>query len=767
MIWLSLVLLGALLSGLTAWSLSSSHGPPAAPTRMVTWRVVLPRGARFAIPQAAAWFAGLMPLLSPNGPRPVVDLLSRRGELALEVTAPASWEAAVRGQLAAWFPGARLDPAAPAHDARQVALVPLTLEKPAIYPLHTPRDREPDPLLGVLGALTHLPHVGGLRVTWGPAPADWKVWAPAALSAMRAGRKPPPRGWQFYLTAVLDLIRQATVPAKPLAHVRASAMPELKSAARKVREAVVEVAICVWAAHERGDEAFQGAENLAAQVEASFRHPFGNALTSHRAGRLVRGSDGLGNCSGPSVTLTNGELATLIHLPTPDHPLLAQAPARIVAPPARLLQRPAAEQEPITYLGEALTPAGAVPFGLTTAERRLHTYVVGKTGTGKSTLLAGIIRQDLEAGRGVGLIDPHGDLAERVLAFVPPKHDRDVCYFNPADADFPIGFNLLARTTRVERPLVASGVVSVFKRLYPEFWGPRLEHFLRNALLALLETPNPSLLLLPRLLTDRPFRHQVVDHVRDPVIRDFFEHEFERYDPRWRAEAVSPILNKVGAFLGSPLVRHIVAQDRAGLDLRQLIDGGGILIANLAAGKIGEDNAALLGGLLVVGLQLAAMGRVDLPEEERRDFHLTVDEFQHFTTDAFEAILSEARKYRLSLTLAHQHLSQLSPSVADAVLGNVGSLCVFRMGAPDTLRLGRELAPSFDSQDLVHLPNYHFCARLTQDGETLPAFSARTLRLPECQRDIAPVIEQSRRRWARPRPEVELEIADLWEGRSE
>ncbi|MFN3650393.1 MAG: type IV secretory system conjugative DNA transfer family protein [Armatimonadota bacterium] len=380
-------------------------------------------------------------------------------------------------------------------------------------------------------------------------------------------------------------------------------------------------------------------------------------------------------------------------------------------------------------------------------------------------LLASVLRQDLEAGHGVGLIDPHGDLAARVLALVPPERQDQVLYFNPADTEYPVGYNPLAVRSPRQKPLVASGVVGVFKKLYGESWGPRLEHFIRHSLLALLETPEPSLLMLPRLLTDENYREQVLRHVRDPVLRSFFEEEYARYDPRWRAEAISPVLNKVGQFLASPVVRNIVGQRGPGFDLRKFMDEDGIFIANLSAGRIGEDNAALLGGLLVAGFQLAAMSRADVPEEERRDFFLSVDEFQHFANDAFVSILSEARKYRLSLTLSHQYLDQVPPGILAAVLGNVGSLAVFRVGAPDTTRLAKELAPSFDAQDLVHLPNYRSCARVTRDGATLPAFSAQTVPIPRVRMHLSGILARAHQRWARSRGAVELEITDLYEGR--
>jgi hypothetical protein len=509
----------------------------------------------------------------------------------------------------------------------------------------------------------------------------------------------------------------------------------------------------------------QRVTELAAHLRDGFRHPFGNALAIARNPTLVRSLPETESPPNPTMALSAAELAALFHLPGAEHPFVPGEISRRVAPPHRLLRHPDTVPEPITMLGEALTTEGAMPFALSVPERRLHLYLVGQTGTGKSTLLATLAAQDLQAGRGVGVIDPHGDLARRVLSLVPAARADEVLYFNPADTDFPVGFNLLAASAPADRPLVASGVISAFRRLFQEYWGPRLEYILRNALLVLLETPSPSLLALPRLLTDRSYRQRLLPYVHDPILRHFFVTEFESYDPRWRAEAISPILNKLGHAFSSPLVRHIVGQSRPGFRLREVMDRGGIFVANLAAGQIGEDAADLLGGLLLAGFHLATLSRANQPEGERRDYFLSVDEFQHFGTDSFAAILAESRKFGLSLTLSHQFLHQLPPAMSEAVLGNVASLCVFRVGAPDAGRLVRELAPRFDVQDLVHQPNHQFAARLTQRGEPLPAFSARTLPPAGEGREIGPLIESSRRRWARPRAEVELEMADLWEGR--
>lgn len=753
---LTLFLLGLLLAGII---LVTRRLPKQAAAEPLTyWRLVLPRGTTFPVSQAAAWFASLTPLLSPAPPQPWVELRGEGQELVYALAIPGSWEVSVRGQLAAWFPEARLEPD-DGSDLPPETTLPLTCKKPSLFPLHVADPGHPDPLLGVIGVLTQEGDRAGVRVTFGPPPRDWSAWAPAALSALHEKRRLPPRGFWFTLFSIVEWFRagggtSGTATASP-------GDPQRAGATRKIQEPVVSASLAVWVAGTTA-EARQRAEAIASLLQTGYRDPFGNELVvlPEPKGRWGRAS----TPEAPELVLSMRELAALFHVPSVEHPLIASEVSRRVAPSVRIVTE-GSERSSVTWLGEALLPEKTAPFGLTTEERRHHTYVVGKTGSGKSTLLASILKQDLEAGRGVGLIDPHGDLAERVLSFVPPKRYHQVLYFNPSDTDFPVGFNPFASQSVSDRPLVASALVGVFKKLYGESWGPRLEYFLRNAILALLETPVPSLLALPRILTDKPFREKVLEDVRDPLLRTFFTEEYESYDPRFRTEAISPILNKVGQFLSSPVVRHIVGQSTPGFNLRQVMDSGGIFIANLATGKLGEDNAALLGGLLVAAFQLAAMSRADQPEEERVDFFLAADEFQRFANEAFASILSEARKYRLSLTLAHQYLDQIPGELLDAVFGNVGSLCCFRVGALDTIRLVRELAPIFDAQDLVNLPNYQFCARVQRQGETIAPFSARTIFVPDPERNIQWLMEQSRQRWARPRAEVEVEVADLWEGR--
>ncbi len=388
-------------------------------------------------------------------------------------------------------------------------------------------------------------------------------------------------------------------------------------------------------------------------------------------------------------------------------------------------------------------------FGIKQKNRRSHMYVIGKTGTGKSTLLLNMIVSDILEGRGVALIDPHGDLAERVLDFVPKNRTPDVVYFNPADLEHPIAFNPLESRSPHSHFLVTSGLISVFKKIWPDFWGPRLEHILRHAIFTLLEYPGATLLDLPRLLTNKDFRYMALKQVTSQQVREFWFSEFEKYSAWMKSEAVSPILNKVGQFLTSPPLRNILGQKKSSFDVRDVMDSGKILIVNLAKGKIGEDNGALLGAMLVTQMQLAALSRADIPEETRKHFYLYVDEVHNFFTLSFAGILSEVRKYGLSLVVAHQYLDQLDEEMRAAILGNVGTLISFRIGAEDAKNLAREFYPVFNESDLANLPNHHIYLKLMIDGMTSRPFSAVTLPEPGTEESFKQqVIAQSRRRYA-------------------
>lgn len=384
-------------------------------------------------------------------------------------------------------------------------------------------------------------------------------------------------------------------------------------------------------------------------------------------------------------------------------------------------------KEEITYFATTDFRNQATSFGIKRSDRRAHMYILGKTGTGKSTLLESLIRQDILRGHGVALLDPHGDLVEKVLSEVPTERSDDLIYFDATDASNPLGFNPLERVAPKFRPLAASGLLSVFQHIWADSWGPRLEHILRNTLLALLEQPYATLADIPRLLDDRSFRKQAMTQISNEQVRTFWLKEYESYPARFRAEAIAPLQNKVGAFLANPLIHHIVTQQKSAFRLRHIMDEGKILLVNLAKGKIGADTSTLLGALLVSRLGLAALSRADKKEDERRDFYLYLDEFHNFTTLSLAGMLSELRKYRLNLILAHQYLAQLDERLLTAILGNVGTIVTFRIGPPDTEILAQEFAPEFTATDLLNLPNYHIYLKLMIDGRVSSPFSARTL----------------------------------------
>jgi Type IV secretion-system coupling protein DNA-binding domain len=401
-------------------------------------------------------------------------------------------------------------------------------------------------------------------------------------------------------------------------------------------------------------------------------------------------------------------------------------------------------------------------FGIKEKNRRAHIYIIGKTGTGKSTLIENMVASDIRDGNGVALIDPHGDLAEKILAIVPRERLNDVIYFNPADLDYPIAFNPLEQIHPDFHDLVASGLIAVFKKIWSDFWGPRLEHILRYSILTLLEYPGSTLLDIPRLLTDGDFRKTVLGKVTHPQVRAFWSSEYDKYSVWMRSSAIAPILNKIGQFLASIPLRNIVGQRKNTFKLRTVIDAKKILIVNLAKGKIGEDNCALMGAMLVTRMQLAAMSRADVPEDQRHSYYLYVDEMHNFITLSFADVLSEARKYGLSLTLAHQYIDQLDKEIREAVFGNVGTIITFRTGAKDARYLAREFHPIFTESDIINLPNYRIYLKLMIDGVTSKAFSADTLAGPAEITSYADIIvDLSRTKYARPRKDVERTIAVL------
>lgn len=409
-------------------------------------------------------------------------------------------------------------------------------------------------------------------------------------------------------------------------------------------------------------------------------------------------------------------------------------------------------------------------FGIKEDDRRRHMYVIGKTGMGKTNLLENMAIQDIQNGKGVCVVDPHGEFADKMLKAVPAQRINDVVYFNPADVEYPIAFNILEAVEEDKKNLVASGMMGVFKKIWPDVWSARMEYILNNTILALLDYPGSTMLGVSRMMSDSDFRKRVYPAIKDPVVKGFWINEFDKWDDKFRKEAVAAIQNKVGQFLSSSVIRHVVGQPKSSIDLRDIMDNQKILIVNLSKGRIGEDSMRLLGGMLITKMQLAVMGRVDIPEEDRKDFYLYVDEFQNFANDSFAGILSEARKYRLSLILTHQYINQMifdgNTSMRDAIFGNVGTIVSFRVGAEDAEFLEKEFDPVFLLNDIVNLSKYQVYLKLMIDGIAGDAFSATTLPpfdLGETTGNAQKVIRISRERYGKSRAEIEEKIA-RWSG---
>jgi hypothetical protein len=504
-------------------------------------------------------------------------------------------------------------------------------------------------------------------------------------------------------------------------------------------------------------------------IIASYKQFNTTYLNGFKQGQIYEGDSYLATYQGrhlakkPSV-LNIEEVATLYHLPhtTVETPFILWALSQTAEPPANLPIVSEANRELVSPIAAANFRGHNIAFGLPRTDRGRHLYILGQTGVGKSGLLELLTISEINSPYGFAVIDPHGDYAMNVLKRIPKSRSQDVIYFNPADVEYPIAFNPMEVPDSKLRTHTASELIGVLKRMF-DSWGPRLEYILRYSILALLEYPDATMLDITRILTDKTFRKEVMQYVSDPVVNNFWTVEFVTWNDKFAAEAVAPVLNKVGAFTANPLVRNIIGQPKSAFNIRQIMDERKILIVNLSRGIVGEDNAAILGALLVTKIQLASMSRADIPAEERIPFYLYVDEFQHFATDSFATILSEARKYALNLTVANQYIAQMAPEVKDAVFGNVGSMIAFRMGADDARSMLKYFEPRFEEYDLVHMHNRHIVINMTINGEKSPAFSAITLDLPEHQFDETPtIVHHSRANYSKHRTAVEQYIKERY-----
>jgi hypothetical protein len=410
----------------------------------------------------------------------------------------------------------------------------------------------------------------------------------------------------------------------------------------------------------------------------------------------------------------------------------------------------------------------SVNFGIKSNDRLRHMYIIGKSGTGKTTMMKNLMINDIKNGFGVAVLDPHGEFVEELLKHVPEDRIKDVIYVNPADIENPVGFNPLERVSGEHAHLVASAVMGVFQKIWVDAWSARMEYILNNTLLALLEYPGTTLLSIMRMLAEKDYREKVVSNLKDPVIKSFWQNEFAKYTDKFMTEAIAPLQNKVGQFSSNPVIRNIIGQPKSTIDMRKAMDEGKILICNLSQGRLGEDNSALLGAMIIAKIQIAAMSRIDTPEAERRPFFLYIDEFQNFSTGSFTKIFAEARKYGLGLTLAHQYVEQLAKEegLSEAIVGNIGTIVMFRVGAIDAVFFEKEFEPEFTPQDMIGLSNRHIYLKLLVDGEASRPFSAQTLPpypIPQPNYEDV-IIENSRRSYSVPKALVDEMIAKEYMG---
>ena len=692
----------------------------------------------------------------------------------------------VEGQIYAQYPSVEIyevEDYAGLGESQPIIGGELIFTKDDFYPIQTFPNFTVDPLSGITGVLGS---TGDRQQIWiqiivKPVAESWQEQGVEFVAAKRLGISLKKQGFILRVgsaigKALIDLLGALVRPGGSSTAEGAEATPvvadkpqlsapeeaALKAIETKITKLGYETKIRVLVT---APDPYIARSKIEA-VTGAFKQFNSTNMNGFRASILTESRDILQayrsrQFGGAGMIMNTEELASVFHLPaiTVETPSIAWAGSKKGEPPSNLPMEGQVDDAQATFFGTTDFRNFKQKFGIKARDRGLHMYVIGKTGTGKSTLLQNMIIDDINKGRGVGVVDPHGQLVQDVLNLIPSNRIQDVVYFNAADRDFPIGFNLLESVNPDFRNVVASGAVGIFKKLFAESWGPRLEYILRNTILALLEYPDSTLLDINRLLTDKIFRKKVVQQIKDPVIKEYFENEFEKYDPKFRTEAIAPIQNKVGQFLSATTIRNIVGQPHSALNIREIMDSGKILLMDLSIGRIGEDNSALLGSMLITQIQLSAMGRADVPEDQRRDFYLYADEFQNFATDSFANILSEARKYHLNLVLTNQYIAQLPETVSKAIFGNVGTMVSFRVGSGDAAGLIKEFEPVFEAIDLVNLDNHHIYVKMAIDGVTRPAFSATTLPpQQEASGNLEKIVTSSRDLYAESREIVEERV---------
>ena len=782
-------LVGALRS---ASSKRKTH-PPGVSSEGVLLEIRVPKGNEKDPLAAENMFASLHGLLrvEPTEQEHIsFEIASDSTGIHFYVWCPSHLKDFISGQIYAQYPSAEVRLLERDYMQEDLAGLStcgesLVLTKESFFPLRTFRDFEVDPMAAVTGAMSEIKEGERIwmQIIVRPVPDNWQGAGHQYAQEVKTGIKKVKLGLSELIRGTVEevgemiphAVEQFTNPAAQAARIAKGSAPsksdaprlspgqelELKMIEDKLTRVGFEVGIRVFTAALES----KNCQDLLRGATASFRQFSVANLNSLDKAPLTGGIEGFKNAMASRefpakpYVLDTAELASLFHLPniSVETPAIAWATYKKGEPPANI---PTSD---CTYFAQTTFRERLTKFGIKnhTDDRRKHMYLIGKTGTGKSTVFKNMIVQDIQNGEGVAVLDPHGDLVKDLLDFIPPERIKDVIYFDPSDVKYPIGLNLLELQDPSQKNLLASGLLDAFKKHFEFSWGPRLEYLLNNAILTLLDVPGTTLLGITRILSDKNYQKYITYKIKDPVIREFWDKEYVQMmgNPKLHSEAVAPIQNKVGRFLSSSTIRNIMGQRTSSLDLEDIMNSGKILLINLSKGQIGADNANLLGSLLISRINFAAMQRVRIPEAERRDFYLYADEFQNFASGSFASILSEARKYRLNLHLTHQYVEQLPEEMREAVFGNVGTMIVFTIGAPDAQLLEKEFLPYFTSEDLISLDRYHLYAKLSIDGMTSKPFSAISLPPPEGKLYHGQeAIEFSRSTYGRDAVEVEDKI---------
>ena len=714
------------------------------------------------------------------------EIASTGGQIRFYVWVPKILQSFVEGQIYSQYPSVQIYKMNEDYvdDRKKFPIAystEITLADNTALPIKTFDTFEVDPLAGITGTLAKLNPEGGeelwIQILIRPVSDDWHKDTDKWIRKVKSGRKSLRVG-AFDFVWLVETIGALWAP--PAGGTTATTTTTVELSERdKTRISKAEEKATKLGYEVKVRLAYIGSDQVNAKLNmqalvGTFKQFNSTNLNGFK---VLGGSFNHNDLNAYKVRqftdhgfiLNISELASVYHLPhtNVETPNIVWATNKTAEPPAKLpiLTGDQSVDENISAFG--LTDFRGIKhqFGMLRRDRSRHIYIIGQTGAGKSGLLELFALSDIFHDQGYCIIDPHGDFATNNLKFIPEHRLKDVVYFNPADTTYPIAFNPLEVSDDTRKPNISSEVIGVLKRMFGESWGPRLEHILRHTLLALLDRPNTTLLDISRMLTDKGFRKDTLDFCKDVTVLQFWKHEFGGWNEKQVAEAISPVLNKVGAFTANPIIRNIIGQPKSAFDIRKIMDEGKILIVNLSKGLIGEDNAGILGAFMVTKIQLAAMSRSDIPRiEDRRPFYLYVDEFQNFATESFATILSEARKYGLNLTVANQYTAQMTEQVRDAVFGNVGTTISFRVSADDSPMLAKQFEPTFEAPDLLNMHNRHFVISIIINGEKAPAFSATTLSIPQSPQDLTPhIVSNSRMLYSRPREIVEAEIKEAIE----